>query len=188
MHSIVRNASAAVPVAVLFAGCVLAGSSRSMPPAHDAFFTALQEMCGSSFRGASVEAPAGDTLYTGRPMVIEVRECTDERVAIPVRVGDDASRTWMIAREGGGLRLTHIHRHADGTEDDNSRYGGVTLQPGSSWRQDFPADAFSIEQVPGRATQTWTLELWPGQVLDYSLHRVATGLRYRFRFDLTQPI
>jgi hypothetical protein len=106
---------------------------------------------------------------------------------MPVAVEDDRSRTWIVSREAERLRLTHIHLRPDGTEDTNSRYGGVTRFPGTAVRQDFPADTFSIRMDPGRETQTWTLELEPGVRLDYSLHRAATNLRYRFRFDLTRP-
>jgi hypothetical protein len=169
------------------AACAPPPPGPAPAPEQQVFFAELQRLCGRAFAGAVVEAPETDTLFTGRPLVAHVRECGADQVVIPVQVGDDRSRTWIVTRGAGGLRLTHIHRRPDGSEDENSRYGGVTRGPGTAWRQDFPADEFSIRMVPGRATQTWTLELWPGQVLDYSLHRVETDLRYRFRFDLSRP-
>ncbi len=119
---------------------------------------------------------------------MHLRDCTEDRVVIPLQVGEDRSRTWIVSRGEAGLRLTHIHRHADGVEDANSRYGGATVWAGEAWRQDFPADTFSIRMLPARSSQSWTLELRPGHSFDYSLHRVATGLRYRFRFDLARPL
>lgn len=181
----------ALPLLLLagLAGCASGLASRAAPlPAQEAFFAGLQRLCGQAFAGRVLEAPASDTLFSGRRLVMRVQECTAERVVIPVQVGDDHSRTWVVAREPAGLRLTHVHRHADGMEDEGSRYGGVTRTPGAAHRQDFPADSFSIARVPGRATQTWTLELWPGEALDYSLHRVSTDLRFRFRFDLARPL
>ncbi|CAN5217674.1 hypothetical protein BH24GEM2_BH24GEM2_14320 [soil metagenome] len=182
-----RSFAVAAFLVLGLAGCALPLLSRpSIPPEQQAFFAGLRGLCGQSFMGSAVEAPPGDTVYPGRRMVMHVRECTDERVIIPVEVGNDRSRTWVISRESTGLRLTHIHRHPDGSEDTNSRYGGATLTRGETWRQNFPADTFSIRMVPGRATQTWTLELRPGHSFDYSLHRVSNDLRYRFRFDLAR--
>lgn len=177
---------------LLLVSGLAAGACASVPmgtsAAADGFFSELSALCGESFTGSAIEAPAGDEQYTGREMEMRVELCTDDRIEIPVRVGDDRSRTWVVTRLADGLRLTHIHRRADGTEDDNSRYGGRTLTEGTHWRQDFPADSFSIEMAPGRATQTWTMEIWPGERFDYSLHRAATGLRYRFSFDLSRPV
>lgn len=174
--------------ALAFSGCTPTQRvSSPLAPEQQAFFDGLQRLCGQAFQGSVVEAPATDTLFTGRRLVMHVAECTSEQVVIPVHVGEDRSRTWIVARDGAGLRLTHIHRKTDGTEDEHSRYGGVTRAAGTALRQDFPADAFSIRSVPARATQTWTLELQPGRILDYSLHRVSTDLRYRFRFDLSRP-
>jgi hypothetical protein len=169
------------------AGCASAVPARGAP-AQQSFFSELQRLCGRAFVGSVLEAPASDTLFSGRRLVMHVQECTAERVVIPVQVGDDRSRTWIVSRDPAGLRLTHVHRHPDGTEDENSRYGGVTRAAGTAHRQDFPADSVSIRAVPGRATQSWTLELWPGEAFDYSLHRVSTDLRIRFRFDLARPL
>lgn len=160
----------------------------SLAPEQTAFFVELRRLCGSSYVGTAVEAPPGDSTCIGSRMVMHLRDCADDRIVIPVQVGEDRSRTWIISRSDDGLRLMHVHRHADGSEDENSRYGGTTITAGTRFRQDFPADTFSVRMVPGRATQTWTIELRPGETFDYSLHRVATGLRYRFRFDLTKPL
>ncbi|CAN5866065.1 hypothetical protein BH23GEM3_BH23GEM3_25730 [soil metagenome] len=184
----IRSFTAPLLLVLVVAGCASSLLSRpALAPEQQAFFAELRGLCGESFGGTAVEAHPGDTVYTGSRMVMQVRDCTDDQVVIPVQVGEDRSRTWIVSRGEAGLRLTHIHRHADGTEDENSRYGGTTLTPGETWRQDFPADTFSVRMVPGRATQSWTMELRPGDSFDYSLHRTATGLRYRFRFDLARP-
>jgi hypothetical protein len=176
-------------LSLLLAGCAVGARSLPAPaPEQPAFLAALGELCGRSFAGSVVEAPEGDTTFRGHRLVMHVSECSPDRVVIPVQVGEDRSRTWVVERVAEGVRLTHIHLRADGTEDDNSRYGGTTRHAGTAWRQDFPADTFSIRMAPGRATQTWTLEMRPGESLDYSLYRAATGLRYRFRFDLARPL
>jgi hypothetical protein len=180
------RAGIAPTLVLLLAGCApaLPPSAPTLSAPQAAFFSGLQRLCGSSFAGRVVEAPPADTTFSGHPLRMQVRECSDAEVVIGVEVGDDRSRSWIVRRSGEGLRLTHVHLEADGSEAANSRYGGATREAGTARRQDFPADSFSIRMLPARATQAWTLELEPGVRLDYSLHRAATGLRYRFRFDL----
>jgi hypothetical protein len=154
-----------------------------------AFWQRLSALCGQAFAGRVVEAPADDAAFGGATLVMHVRECDDTTIRIPLHVGDNRSRTWVVTRTVDGLRLKHDHRHEDGTPDaSNTQYGGDALAPGSAERQEFPADAYSIGVVPARATQAWYLELRPGDVFAYGLHREATGMRYRFEFDLTAPV
>jgi hypothetical protein len=176
---------------LLAAGCGMrTAPAAAIPLAEEQqqFWTELQRLCGRAFAGRVTEAPAADTTFAGRALVMHVRECSPTDVRIPVHVGDDRSRTWVVSRTPAGLRLKHDHRHRDGTPDDNTQYGGDTLEPGSAWRQEFPADAYSVERVPARATQRWFLEVLPGSAFVYGLHREATNLRYRMEFDLTRPV
>jgi hypothetical protein len=175
---------------------VLAGCAVHAPPAvpgalpaeQERFWEGLQTLCGQAFPGRVIEAPATDTTFAGRALVMHVRECGEREIRIPFHVGEDRSRTWVVGRTPGGLRLKHDHRHPDGTPDANTDYGGDTAAPGTAVRQEFPADAFSIERVPARATQAWFLEVHPGRTFAYGLHREATGLRYRIEFDLASPV
>ena len=126
-----------------------------------------------------------------RRLVVEVRECSASEIRLPFHVGDDRSRVWVVTRNAAGLRLKHIHRHRDGTEDARSRYGGDSAGPGSARRQDFPADPFSRdlfvrEDIPESITNVWALEIDPGRTLTYSLRR--PNRNFRVEFDLTRPI
>ena len=107
---------------------------------------------------------------------------------VPFHLGDDRSRTWVISRTPGGLRLKHDHRHEDGTEDSITQYGGDTTGSGSAERQEFSADAHTAALVPPAATNVWTLEILPGEMFVYDLRREGSERRFRVEFDLSQPI
>lgn len=113
-------------------------------------------------------------------------------VRIPFAVGEDRSRTWVVTRVAHGrLRLKHDHRHADGTEDAVSQYGGETAAPGAATRQDFPADDFSRDlfvrqKLPRSLTNVWALELKPGETFAYELNRADR--HFRVAFDLRRPL
>jgi hypothetical protein len=190
---VLPRAVAAHLAVLLLLGCASAGplphAAETLAPEQQHFWTRLQQLCGQAFAGQAVEAPATDTTFAaGRGLVMHVRECGDREVRIPLHVGEDRSRTWVVTRTAAGLRLKHDHRHRDGSPDTNTDYGGDTASPGTAERQEFPADAFSVAAVPARASQAWYLEIRPGARFAYGLHREATGMRYRMEFDLTRPV
>jgi hypothetical protein len=153
-----------------------------------AFWQQLQALCGNAYEGSGIHVPATDTAFIGKRMVMHVTECTDSLMRIPLHVGDDRSRTWVLRRVGDRLELKHIHRHEDGTESANTNYGGRSLGAGTPHRQEFPADMVSVTAVPARASQFWFLELYPGHRFAYGLFRIETGLHYRIEFDLTRTV
>ncbi|HSJ25081.1 MAG TPA: hypothetical protein VK929_10455 [Longimicrobiales bacterium] len=153
-----------------------------------AFWDHLQALCGNAYEGAGIHVPPTDTAFVGARMVMHVTECSDTLMRIPFHVGDDRSRTWVLRRAGGNLELKHIHRHEDGTASSNTNYGGTTAARGTPHRQEFPADSFSVAAVPGRASQFWFLEHYPGHRFAYGLFREGTGLHYRIEFDLTRTV
>ncbi|MFY8140783.1 MAG: hypothetical protein ACOVMO_08695, partial [Caulobacter sp.] len=124
-------------------------------------------------------------------LVRRVTGCTAREVRIPCAVGEDRSRTWVITRTAGGLRLKHDHRQTDGTEDDLSQYGGDTENQGSVARQEFPADAFSRTLFlgkgnPASVTNVWAVEVHPGETYAYELRR--PGRFFRVEFDLSKTL
>ncbi|MCM2254411.1 MAG: hypothetical protein NDJ94_01950 [Vicinamibacteria bacterium] len=174
----------AIPFALLFAAAPLAAES---PAPQDAFWTALRGLCGQAFAGQMVEGTApGDAAIGAARLVMHVRACTESEIRIPFHVGDDRSRTWVLTRSASGLRLKHDHRHADGTPDAVTQYGGDTAAPGTAQLQEFPADAFTGQLLPVSATNVWSFELLPGDSFSYGLRR--EGRRFRVRFDLKQPV
>jgi hypothetical protein len=177
-----------VPAALLPVALACA-AFQPAPSAHDQFFASLRTLCGHSFAGGLASPPtAADTAFQA-PMVVEVR-CTADQVRMPLAVGADRSRTWVVTRTSSGLTLKHDHRHADGSEDALSQYGGDATAPGAPGRQEFPADAFSKDlftrqNLPASLPNVWALEVQPGRRLAYELNR--PGRHFRVEFDLSKP-
>lgn len=166
--------------AVVFTVSPASGQSRAQE--QDQFWMNLTALCGKAFEGRGVEAPAGNTTYTDKRLVMHVRRCEPDVVYVPFHVGENRSRTWVISRTDRGLRLKHDHRHEDGTEDAVTQYGGDTGAPGTPVRQDFPTDN------PAGAPTIWYLELVPGKTFVYGLRREGTDRRFRMEFDLSKEV
>jgi hypothetical protein len=161
------------------------------PP--DAFWEALRLECGRAYAGTLVanEPSTANDPFAGQALTMQVRQCTEDQVRIPLHVGADRSRTWVVTRSGTGLKLEHDHRHEDGSPDELTLYGGTTLTPGTAGRQEFPADEYSraLFQRTGRAVSmdnVWAIEVVPGRMLAYELTR--PGRRFRIEFDLSRPV
>lgn len=182
----------ALTVAVGLSACSTVEAPRAAPV--DAFFTALSAYCGQAFEGQITSTDAADDDWRGQRMVMHVRECSDEEIRIPLHVGDDRSRTWIVTRVGTGLRLKHDHRHEDGSDDAVTMYGGDTSRPGLAWRQEFPVDDYSIamferEGLPASVTNIWAMEVRDDQFV-YELRRppIPGGRHFRAEFDLSSPV
>ncbi|HEY5804466.1 MAG TPA: hypothetical protein VIT90_12300 [Lysobacter sp.] len=159
----------------------------------DAFFANLQALCGKAFAGRIVidEPPTPGDPYAGKALIMHVRQCEHDRIAIPFHVGDDHSRTLLLTRTSSGLTLDHDRRKRDGSLELLSMYGGSTVDRGSATRQVFPADAqskalFARNQRNDSISNVWTLEIKPGRMAAYE--RARAGRRFRIEFDLTRPV
>ena len=156
---------------------------------HEEFWGHLEKLCDGAFEGKVVEAPPTDTTFSGKRLVMHVRECSANEIRIPFHVGDDRSRTLVITRTPTGLILKHDHRHADGTPDKITQYGGDSrARPPAPTRLRFPADAETIALIPEAKTNVWTLEIEPGKTFVYALHREGTDRRFRIEFDTTRRV
>jgi hypothetical protein len=164
---------------------LLAQSEHRLPPEQDAFWRSLLELCGQAFE--RIDAP----------FVMHVRQCSADEIRIPVHVrGEDGawnrSRTWILTRTPEGIRLKHDHRHADGTEEEVTQYGGDTQEVGTAGIQTFPADAFTREVtgelVRGAANNIWRMEVTPGELFAYRLTRSTFDNALRWAFDLSKRV
>jgi hypothetical protein len=165
------------------------GLGVAAEPAQEEFWTRLRALCGQAFEGKVVEGTApSDAAFKDRRIVMHVRACGENEIRIPFHVGSDRSRTWVITRTPTGLRLKHDLRHADGSEDKVTQYGGDTTAAGTAGRQDFSADAFTAQLIPAAKTNIWTMIVEPGKMFGYGLRREAEGRRFRVEFDLTKPV
>lgn len=164
------------------------------PDPQVAFMERLSDLCGQAFAGRLVSDDAADAEIAAERLVMHVADCAPDRIRIPFHVGDDRSRTWVISDTGTALLLKHDHRHADGSADVVSQYGGETADPGSATRQEFPVDAESIalferEGLAASVTNVWAMEVDDTRFA-YELRRPAGENERFFRaeFDLTEPV
>lgn len=184
--------------AVLFAlvaGAHAAAPSQATPA--DAFLAAIATHCGKAYAGrivANEPRPATPDAFEGKALVMHVRGCEApaQGLRIPFHVGGDHSRTWVLTRTAEGLRLKHDHRHADGSPDAVTLYGGDTVDAGTPLRQVFPVDAesramFEREGLGASLQNAWAMEIEPGKRFLYELRRPG-GRLFQVEFDLTAPV
>ncbi len=189
--------------ASLVLALALTGCATPTATPQESFWQALSSHCGKAFAGRLVSNDAPDADMRGQAMTMHVRECSANRIAVPFHVQRadgtwDRSRTWLITRTAGGLRLKHDHRHEDGKADSTTLYGGETATPDSAAAQLFPVDAESIAlfKSEGRTasiTNVWRIEVdragAPAARFAYQLTRQPPNARnFRVEFDLTRPI
>jgi hypothetical protein len=171
---------------LLLATTTLAACATTTPeePA-DEFMASLNRLCGQTHEGRLVTTDPADADFAGKKLVMGPVACNGNEVQIPFAVGDNRTRTWVITRTNVGVRLKHIHRHADGTEDKVSRYGGDTTTAGSETRQEFPADEFSklifrANKLDRSVDNVWAVEAAPGKHFAYELRRPNRFFRVEF--------
>lgn len=176
------------------AGCASMPAANTMPV--DGFLSAIAAHCGKAYEGRIVSnepRPSTPDAFEGKRLVMHVRGCDSpaQRIEIPFHVGDDHSRTWLLTRTAGGLRLKHDHRHEDGSPDAMTMYGGDTRDAGTAQRQAFPVDAESIAMfkaggLNASVENTWAMEIHP-RMFAYELIR-PNGRHFRVEFDLSRPV
>jgi hypothetical protein len=170
-----------------------ASTSADLPA--DVFYQRIKNMCGQAFAGRIIaNTPASSTPdpFEGKALVMHVRGCGEKELRVPFHVGDDHSRTWVITRTDSGLRLKHDHRHEDGTPDKSTMYGGDTRNAGTAQRQEFPVDPYSVamfqqQGMNASVTNTWAMEIVPGNTFLYELSRPG-GRLFQVEFDLSKPV
>ena len=178
---------------LLFSAGVSANVVKSAPlvsiDSHDKFFEHLAAHCGQAFAGeVAVNTPASGGFEGD--LVMHVRVCEDDRLEIPFHVGDNHSRTWILTKTGSGISLKHDHRYEDGSYDEQTMYGGHTVDAGYERAQSFPVDQYSKEMffrqgVPASNTNIWQMFIYP-ETFTYRL--IREGREFRVDFDLTNPV
>ncbi|NML59681.1 hypothetical protein HHL21_00950 [Massilia sp. RP-1-19] len=148
------------------------------------FFARLTSLCGARFEGASVFPREAGDAFAGKKLVAHIATCTADEVRVPFTVGADRSRTWIFTKSAAGLELKHDHRHADGTPDEQTMYGGMANDQGSADVQSFEADAYTAKLIPAASTNVWTVTLAPdGKSISYHLARDG---KPRFKAELAR--
>jgi hypothetical protein len=180
-------------LAVVIFSWVGVGSAFAASP-QDEFYSNLRAICGHSYLGKVVESNESDETWRQSKIVIHAPACdvdTSSQIHIPLHVGENTSRTWIVSKTPTGLRLKHDHRHEDGTPDAVSMYGGDTVDIGTANQQAFPVDEFSkavfIENdIAVSITNTWTISIEPKKTLTYRLSR--PGRLFEVEFNLEKPL
>jgi hypothetical protein len=157
-----------------------------------AFEAAIAPLCGKAFEGRIVTTDAADDDWRAQRVVMHVRSCDARYITIPLHVGEDRSRTWVLMQVGDQWELRHDHRHEDGTEDVLTQYGGFASTDAEALRQEFPADQstkdlFDRENIPVSKTNVWAVEIDPSSdIFAYELKRPNRFLRVEF--DTSKPV
>lgn len=185
-------------VGLLLTGCITNNTGEKpmdeateKPSASDMFMANLNALCGQSFEGKVISNDEADADWRAETLIMHVRDCSPEEVKIPLHVGQNRSRTWIISKTDTGLKLKHDHRHEDGEPDAVTMYGGETASTGTSTRQAFPADDYSKdlfkrEFLTASVDNIWAVTITPGTTFTYSLTRPERD--FRAQFDLTNPV
>ncbi|MBA3766431.1 MAG: hypothetical protein H0W99_05480 [Acidobacteria bacterium] len=169
---------------LLWAPLKYASTPSAQADSQRAFFKNLKKMCGQRFEGETQFPQNADHPLAGKRLIMSVESCGESEVRIPFHVGEDKSRTWILTLTEKGLLFKHDHRHADGTPDKITMYGGWAAPGGTPYLQRFPADAETAKLIPEAATNVWTFQIIPEkQQFTYYLER-HDELRYRALFNL----
>lgn len=157
----------------LFSSTLSQADQPSEIAAQQAFFDNITALCGARFEGQSSFPEDPGDAFRDKILVALIETCSESEIRIPFLVGEDSSRTWILTHLAkGGLELKHDHRHADGTPDEVTLYGGTTSNPGSALSQSFPADEYTAKLIPEAATNEWSITITAdGSELIYYLER-----------------
>ena len=162
-------------------------NAQSPKPASLQFWETLATHCGQAFEGEVVTAPANDTTFAGKKLVMHVRSCEPNRIRIPFHVGENYSRTWLLTLHDSLILLKHDHRHEDGSEDHVTQYGGKATNTGSKTSQYFPSDQFTVNLLPAASSNVWWIDV-SDDYFTYNLRRMGTDRQFSIRFNLKKPI
>jgi hypothetical protein len=174
--------------AQLFPFAAAGGADKRGVGAQKAFFKNMKKLCARKFEGATDFPQDPSHPLAGKRLVMHVETCGEREIRIPFHVGEDRSRTWVLTLTSDGLLFKHDHRHADGTPDRVTNYGGLASRDGTAREQRFAADAFTADLIPEAKTNVWTMRIDEAKKrFTYYLERDAAP-RYRAYFDLGKPL
>ncbi len=172
-------ALAALAFVFLMGGC--ASKPEILP--QDEFWGHVSALCGKAYPGRVITDTTESPTFGDRPITLLVRDLEQHQITLPIIIQDQAWVELKMARQDDQLVLTHSH---DGRDDMPNGYGGSTRAGGTAISQDFYADEFTAMLQDGAEDTIWTIEIRPGSLISYGLHREGTDRRFRAVFDLTR--
>lgn len=179
---------------ISFAQAVAADQSTNSTVTQDRpqqeFMQSFQPYCGKAYAARVVQDNQASPDWQ-QALVVHIRDCEDGVIRMPLHVGEDRSRTWVLTQHADFIDFQHIHLHEDGSPDAVSPYGGQTVETGSASQQKFPVDAASQELFLANGldvsvSNVWSLSFPEAQTLSYQLSR--PGRLFEVQVDLSQPI
>lgn len=173
-------------ITIIMLACLWGTAAAQEGVPSDIFWEKLRKHCGQSYEGQLADGIVQPD-FSGKRLVMHVRACDDNTIRIPFFVGDDRSRTWVLTRQDGLIKLKHDHRHADGSEEEVTQYGGTSANTGFDSLQMFPADAETAERIPYAATNVWWITV-DDTSFTYNLRRIGSDRLFTVVFDLTAPV
>lgn len=181
------KAAAVFIVALALSACA-ASENDTATDGTQAFLDNLQSLCGNSYTGKVTSQDAADADWRAEVLTVGPIECGAKSVRMPLAVGEDQSRVWVLTPKDGGLHLAHEHTLKDGSPDPVTNYGGLSTTT-TATKAVFPADAYSkanfIENgLDVSVTNVWSLEN-DGTALVYELNR--ENRNFRAEIDITTP-
>lgn len=160
-------------VAVTLSSCAVPSEDP-----RDTFFENMTALCGGSYLGQITSDQAVDADWIASILIVGPVTCEADEIRMPLAVGEDTSRIWVVSRSDGELEFRHEHTEPDGSPSAVTQYGGFARIGGSPLRQDFPTDELTRENFYENGLivslpNVWTLS-FDGQTLGYTLARPAT--------------
>ena len=151
------------------------------------FFDNLKKHAGKAYEGTVTSGAKEGHAFSGKRLVMHVRSCEKNRIRIPLFVGEDKSRTWVLTLENDRILLKHDHRQADGSDDKVTMYGGLASNTGTPNMQMFPADQFTCDLIDYGTFNVWWITINETS-FTYNLHAIGKPRVLTVTFDLTKEI
>ena len=155
---------------------------------QDKFFDSINAHCGNAFSG-SVEDSSNSTAYNGRKFVLHIRDCSDTQIKMPLHIDDNSSRILVLTKSDGSIKLQHDHRHADGSSDALTLYGGYSSADTTDNVTNFPESAESIAITKAYAPTRTYPSVWSiilsSEDITYQVVRPGRTIKTKFKFTDT---
>ena len=153
---------------------------------HIKFWTQLEQHCGKAYKGEITTAPVPKDFQL-QELKIHFKSCGEGQIKIPLIVGENRSRTWILTLNEQSIQLKHDHRSEDGKPDSVTMYGGTSPNTGFENLQFFPADQETVNMIPYAAGNIWWMSI-TDSTFTYNLRRVNSDNPIKLEFNLTEEI
>ena len=169
-----------------FIFCIVLITSSCKHKVEESFFNNLSKHCGKTYSGKTVYPENPGENFANKKLLMHVKDCSKTEIRVPFKVGEDTSRTWVFTKTDRGLLLKHDHRHADGTADEVSMYGGYADEKSTAIKHSFKADKYTSTLIPEASSNVWILSFdEKKQTFSYYLERHSKA-RYKAIFSLKE--